>query len=313
MLQISEVVEVRPGSISDLKKGDIILEWFDSWKWQDYTSVSVQASKNLRVLPASVAALVPLTYFLGGVGQTGLSAYFGILGEASPSVSDIVVISGAAGAVGTVVGQLAKQRGSFVVGICGSDEKAHSLVAELGFDGAVNYKSGALESNLDKALQGRKATIYFDNVGGNLSDLIITSFMGPKSQVVICGQIDMYNTDKEYPPALGREAEESRRALDITRERYLVFNYEQKFAAGLRHLLVLAAGGELKLIETYRHGLENAPQAFCDMMAGKNNGKMLVACVPNEDLPFNLRFYNALRSYIPAFLKKHIAANYVKV
>ena len=290
-----------------MKSGDIVLEWFDSWEWKEYCGLSVEGSKNLKVLPAAVAALVPVTYFLGGVGQTGLSAFFGILGEASPKPSDTVIISGGGGAVGTVVGQLAKQKGSYVVGICGSDEKGQRLVADLGFDSAVNYKSNSLEEDLQKALAGRKASIYFDNVGGNLSDTIVSKFMQPNAQVIICGQIDMYNSSKQYPPPLGNQAEEVRLKLNIKRDRYLVFNYENEFTGALRELLGLAASGKLKLVETFESGLKNAPKAFCDMMGGKNNGKMLVACVPNHELPTKLRFFNALRMVLPSFVKQHLA------
>jgi NADPH-dependent curcumin reductase CurA len=149
---IGEVIDVRPGAETSLKVGDIVLDWFDGWGWSSVAEFNAEQAAKLKVLPVELAAMIPLTYTMGGTGQTGLSAYFGILGEVDPSEKDIVIISGAAGAVGTVAGQLAKRRGARVIGICGSDSKCRVLVDELGFDCAVNYKLGRTEELLAEAL-----------------------------------------------------------------------------------------------------------------------------------------------------------------
>mmetsp|Transcript_19902 Transcript_19902/g.25815 ORF Transcript_19902/g.25815 Transcript_19902/m.25815 type:complete len:363 (+) Transcript_19902:90-1178(+) len=237
---IGEIVHVSNNVKSDLKKGDLVLEWFDAWEWRNYVGFNEEEAKSLKVIPAEMECLLPVTLTLGMVGQTGLSAYFGILGEASPQSSDTLIISGAAGAVGTTVGQLAKSRGAKVIGICGSSEKGDILTQELGFDAYVNYKSGnSLEQELSSVLGDDKATLYFDNVGGEMSDTIVSQFMAPNSQVIICGQIDMYDTDKEYPPPLGDVAAGVAKDLGIRRERYLVFNYADRFSEGKSSLAAL--------------------------------------------------------------------------
>lgn len=280
------------------KKGAILLDFFDSWPWQDIVlenDLKTDHIKQLKKLPDNSGLLFPVSLYLGTVGQTGVSAFFGILGElnpnedfekvekvedlAKPDENDIILVSGAAGAVGSVVGQLSKLKKAKVIGICGSNEKGKVLIDQLGFDGFVNYKSKTLKEDMNEVLNNRKSSVYFDNVGGNLSNLIISEFLEDEAKVIICGQIDSYNSDEEYPPKLPKDIIEVISKKRIERERYLVFKYEKYFEKSMKLLANLTAKGQLKSLETKQFGIEKAPEAFCDMMDGKNTGKMIVQCV----------------------------------
>ena len=168
----------------------------------------------------------------------------------------MLVVSGAAGAVGSAVGQLARRSGAAVVGICGTDAKADALL-DLGFSSAVNYQSEALAADLDAALDGREVTHYFDNVGGDLSDLVI-SRMRAEGTVILCGQIASYDSDVPYPPPLPAATADLVRERRISRERYLVLDHKAHFAAALAEVAALVAGGELR---TPRRATPAAPAA----------------------------------------------------
>eukprot|EP00924_Labyrinthula_sp_SR-Ha-C_P001633 maker-scaffold_18-snap-gene-4.44-mRNA-1 protein AED:0.01 eAED:0.01 QI:61/1/1/1/1/1/2/170/427 len=308
---ISQVIKV-PTSSSLFKKDDIVLEFFDSWPWKStYNTSDSSRLSSLKKVSENFFFFLPVSLTLSTIGQTGVSAFFGLFGELNgqkqfnsiadfkrPNSDDVVIISGAAGAVGLAVGQLAKLKGAKVFGVCGQDEKGLKLVEDYGFDGYVNYKSQSLETDLESVLSGKKASIYFDNVGGKLSDLVVSKFMRTNSDVIICGQIDMYDTDENYPPPLGKKAENVRQKLTIKRERYLVFNYEKYFNSAIEELARLVFIGKLKAPETIYHGLNQAPAAFCDMMKGGNFGKMIVQCVQDRDLPLKLRLGKFLQEIV---------------
>ncbi|XP_053240033.1 prostaglandin reductase 2 isoform X3 [Podarcis raffonei] len=163
---------------------------------------------------------------------------------------------------------------SRVVGICGTDEKCSILVSEMGFDAAINYKKEDVAQRLHE-LCPAGVDVYFDNVGGDISDTVISQ-MNLNSHIILCGQISQYNKDVPYPPPLPPAIEEIRKVRNITRERFLVLNYVEKFAASTMQLCQWIKEGKLKAKETVVKGLENIGAAFQSMMSGGNIGKQIV-------------------------------------
>ncbi|WAQ98423.1 PTGR2-like protein, partial [Mya arenaria] len=201
-------------------------------------------------------------------------------GHISPGANQTCVVSGAAGATGNLAGQIAKLGGcKRVVGICGSDEKCEHLRTELGFDATVNYK----QSDISEALRQtcpNGIDVYFDNVGGTISETVIKQ-MNPDSHVILCGQIAVYNKDLPYPPPISEEIQAVIKERNITRERFLVLTYQEKFQEGLKQLQEWYMGGQLKVPEFVHEGIESAPEAFVNMMTSVKQtrvGKQLV-CV----------------------------------
>ncbi|XP_062863180.1 prostaglandin reductase 2 isoform X2 [Trichomycterus rosablanca] len=190
-----------------------------------------------------------LSYILGAVGMPGLTALFGVRekGHVIPGTGQTMVISGAAGACGSLAGQIGRLDGcERVVGICGSDEKCQTLVSELGFTSAVNYKKGdILKALKDSCPNG--VDIYFDNVGGPISDTVISQ-MNSGGHVILCGQISQYNLDVPYPPPLSDKTQQTLREKNITRERFMVLNYMEKHNEGLELLGQWVMTGQIKKI-----------------------------------------------------------------
>ncbi|XP_053142089.1 prostaglandin reductase 2 isoform X2 [Hemicordylus capensis] len=244
-----------------------------SWPWQ--TKAILNGKQLEKIDPQLVGG--QLSYFLGAAGLTGLTALLGIRekGHVSSGANQTMVVSGAAGACGSLAGQIGVLEGcSRVVGICGTDEKCSILVSEMGFDGAINYKKENVAQRL-RELCPAGVDIYFDNVGGDISDAVI-SHMKPNSHIILCGQISQYNKDVPYPPPLPPAMEEIRKKQNITRERFLVLNYMEKFQASTMQLCQWIKEGKLKVRETEVKGLENIGAAFQSMMSGGNIGKQIV-------------------------------------
>uniref|UniRef100_UPI00398E3A1A prostaglandin reductase 2 isoform X2 n=1 Tax=Pristiophorus japonicus TaxID=55135 RepID=UPI00398E3A1A len=218
-----------------------------------------------------------LSHFLGLVGMPGLTSLLGVRlkGHVKPGANQTMVVSGAAGACGMLAGQIGCLEGcSRIVGICGTDEKCQVLVSEMGFDAAINYK----KDNIAEKLQGYcpgGVDIYFDNVGGDISNIIISQ-MNKNSHIILCGQISQYNKDVPYPPPLPPPTQAILKDQNITRERFMVFNYSDKHEAGLLQLSQWLKEGKLKIRETVVNGLENVGAAFQSMMKGGNIGKQIV-------------------------------------
>ncbi|XP_028828287.1 prostaglandin reductase 2 [Denticeps clupeoides] len=265
-------VGVVEASRSDgLCPGDVVT-WFN-WPWQ--THAVLDGSVLQKVDPDMVDGR--LSYFLGAVGLTGLTALLGVRekGHVTPGANQTMVVSGAAGACGSIAGQVGRLDGcGRVVGICGSDEKCRCLVDQLGFSSAVNYRCSDMSAMLREACpQG--IDVYFDNVGGPISDAVIAQ-MNVGGHVILCGQISQYNKDVPYPPPLGEETQEALRSKNITRERFMVLNYMEKQPAALLQLSQWVRRGDIKVLETVVNGIENMGAAFCSMMAGGNVGKQVV-------------------------------------
>ncbi|CAI9549799.1 unnamed protein product [Staurois parvus] len=203
-----------------LKVGDIVTSF--NWPWQ--TKCILDGSTLKKVDPNLVDG--HLSHLLGAVGMTGLTAFLGVKekGHVIPETNQTVVVSGAAGACGSLAGQIGHLLGcSHIVGICGTNEKCAVLTSELGFDEALNYKEPGLGERL-RVCCPDGVDIYFDNVGGEISDIVISQ-MKKSSHVILCGQISQYNKDVPYPPPLNPQTDSILKERNITRERFLVLNY----------------------------------------------------------------------------------------
>jgi len=244
-------------------KGDIVEGMLG---WQEY---AVSDGSGLRKVDPKLA---PISTALGVLGMPGLTGYFGLLDVANPRSDETVMISGAAGAVGSVAGQIAKIKGCRVVGSAGSDTKINYLVGELGFDAAFNYRSIENHYEALKEICPDGINVYFDNVGGAFSDAVFRLLV-PHARVVVCGQISQYNLEKPelgprlLPYLIGRQA----RA-----EGFLVFQFADRYAPALDQLTQWLQEGRLKYREDIVDGIENAPRAFIGMLHGRNMGKQLV-------------------------------------
>ncbi|HWN20712.1 MAG TPA: NADP-dependent oxidoreductase [Gaiellaceae bacterium] len=256
---VGEVVESDDGryAVGELVVGQL--------GWQEYTLARGGA---LRKIDTTVA---PAQAYLHVLGTTGLTAYFGLIDVGRPKPGDTVVVSGAAGAVGQVVGQLARIAGCRTVGVAGGPEKVVELRELYGYDVGIDYKADDVNAALKDACP-RGVDVYFDNVGGALSETIFRR-LALGARVAVCGQISQYNlTEPEFAPrSLG--------FLIVFRARlegFLVSDYAHRFDEGLTRLGALLAEGRLTYREDVTEGLEHAPRAFIGMLRGENRGKTLV-------------------------------------
>ena len=216
--------------------------------------------------------IAPPSYYLGILGMPGLTAYFGLMYIGKPTAGETVVVSGAAGAVGVVVGQIAKIQGCYVVGIAGTDEKVQLLKTEFGFDEAINYKT---TPDIAKAIGDacpKGVDIYFDNVGGEISDAVI-SHINFHGRIPLCWQISSYN-NIETP--VGPRLQPILLKRSILLQGFIIRNYTQQFPEGIQHLAQWVQEGKLKFTETFVHGFEQLPNALVGLFKGENTGKMIV-------------------------------------
>ena len=233
--------------------------------WQEYAAVRGGA---LRRIDTSVA---PPQAYLHVLGTTGLTAYFGLFDVAHPKPGDTVVVSAAAGAVGQVVGQLAKIAGCRAVGIAGGPEKVAELTELYGFDSGIDYKAEDVNARLKETCpQG--VDVYFDNVGGALSETVFRR-LAFGARVAICGQISQYNLTE---PEVATRNLGFLIVLRARLEGFLVSDYAHRFDEGLARLGRWLTAGRLVYREDVTDGLENAPEAFIGMLGGANRGKTLV-------------------------------------
>ncbi len=234
--------------------------------WQEY---AVAQGRELRKIDPSLA---PISTALGVLGMPGLTAYFGLLDICDPQRGETVVVSGAAGAVGMLAGQIAKIKGCRVVGVAGSDAKISWLLDELGFDAAFNYKAAADCYSKLKELCPAGVDVYFDNVGGAITDAVVR-LINVKARISVCGQISQYNLEKPEvgPRWLGQLIIKQAKV-----QGFLVSGYAERFPEALDQLARWLKQGKLKYREDIAKGIESAPQAFIGMLQGKNQGKQLV-------------------------------------
>lgn len=250
-------------SQSDLfKKGDFVL---GSLAWQEY---SIAKDNSVRKIDPSLA---PVSAYLSVLGMTGLTAYFGLLDIGKPKEGETVVVSGAAGAVGSIVGQIAKIKGARVVGIAGSDDKINYLVNELGFDAAINYKKEEIRAALKEACPNG-IDVYFENVGGKISDAILPR-LNNFARIPVCGAISAYNNEVAD---IGPRVQTYLIKTSSLMQGFTVGNYSSRFGEGAKALAGWLKEGKLKYEETITEGFEHTIDAFLDLFKGVNLGKSLV-------------------------------------
>ncbi|KAJ4287343.1 hypothetical protein N0V90_012741 [Kalmusia sp. IMI 367209] len=246
-----------------------------------WTEYAVVKDKHLQALDLPEGA-VP-TDALSVLGMTGLTAYFGILDVGQVKKGDFVVVSGAAGATGSVVGQIAKIKGAKVLGLAGGDDKVKWLKEELGFDEALNYKDPEFKEKFRAATKGL-IDVYFDNVGGEILDLALARAK-PHARFVICGAISQYNKSKPEGPKNYLMVI----AMRIRMQGFIVFDYEKQYPEARKQLAQWLSEGKLKRKETIvKGGLTKAEQALVDLYNGVNTGKLLVEVAKPEDVKAKL-------------------------
>lgn len=208
---------------------------------------------------------------LGCLANPGNSAFYGFFDLCKPKKGDVVVVSGAAGAVGSLVGQLSKiKECKMVIGFAGSDEKCKWLETEMGFDKAINYKRADIQEELRRAAPDG-IDCYFDNVGGSLSSIVIDQ-MRMFGRISVCGSISNYNDQQTFVPAFTTFHRRNLRMEGFMNYRWI----NQWLDEGMYEMLQYIKDGKVKCHETITEGFENTPQAFIDMMRGKNFGKAIV-------------------------------------
>jgi NADPH-dependent curcumin reductase len=258
---VARVVESRN---SDYEPEELVLGTFG---WQDYAI----AGKD-DILPVTkIQEGVPPTWPLSVLGITSLTAYFGLEEIAKPLPGETVAITGAAGATGSVTGQIAKIKGCTVIGIAGGKEKCQRLVDELGFDAAIDYK-GERTSHRLRELAPEGVNVFWDNVGGELLEAGISN-LAMHARVVLCGAISTYNAE-EPPP--GPRNYMNLLVKRARMEGFVVFDYLPRAEEAISALVRWVGEGKLRVDEDVREGLESAPSALVSLFDGTNTGKLLV-------------------------------------
>ena len=257
---VGEVIESRH---PDFKAGDLA---FGDCGWQEYAAVPGQ---SLMKQPH----VTPLSNLLSVYGVSGMTAYFGVTEVGRARSGETVVISAAAGAVGTFAGQIAKILGCRVVGIAGGGEKCRWLTDELGYDAAVDYKSGPIGDTL-KAACPEGIDVYFDNVGGEIFETAL-SLMKMHGRIACCGVISTYDTTSQ--PAHGPRGVPFLLVVKrLTMRGFIVSDFFGRRDEALAQLRAWVDGGRLKVIEDVVEGFENLPDALIGLLRGKNRGKRMV-------------------------------------
>ncbi|XP_075416428.1 prostaglandin reductase 1 isoform X1 [Tenrec ecaudatus] len=237
-----------------------------------WTTHSISDGTGLETLPAEWPDTLPQSLALGAVGMTGLTAYFGLLDICGVKGGETVMVNAAAGAVGAVVGQIAKLKGCTVVGAAGSDDKV-AYIKKLGFDVAFNYKTiESLEETLKKASPDGY-DCYFDNVGGEFSNVVIPQ-MKKYGRIAICGAISTYNSTRPLPPGPPAEIVIYQ---ELRMEGFIVSRWQGAVRQkALKDLLTWVSEGKIQYREDVKEGFENMPAAFMGMLKGDNLGKTIV-------------------------------------
>ncbi len=216
-------------------------------------------------------ALAPLPVYLGTLGMPGMTAYFGLLEVGEAKEGDTVVVSGAAGAVGQVVGQVAKIKGCRVVGIAGGAEKCRYVVDELGFHACIDYKNDDLKDGLKQHCP-KGVDVYFDNVGGDILDTVLTR-LAPGARIAICGAISQYNNMETV------KGPSNYMSLLVNRARmqgFVVFDYADRYMEAAMQMGQWMAQGKLKTREDIVEGLETFPETLLKLFHGENMGKLVI-------------------------------------
>src|ERR1700742_4444828 len=256
------IAEVVASKAPGLAAGDLV---FADTGWQDYASLP---AKHLTKMPK----IEPMTHLLSIFGIAGLTAYFGLLEIGKPKSGETVVVSAAAGSVGSIVGQIAKIKGCHVVGIAGGADKCHWLKSELGFDAAVDYKDGAVFKAL-RAAAPKGIDVYFDNVGGDILEACLAQ-MNNYGRIACCGAISQYDG---APSAHGPRGVPGLIVVKrLVMQGFIVMDFMAQREKALAELQAWTKSGRLKVQEDVIDGLENTPQALIGLLAGENRGKRMI-------------------------------------
>lgn len=235
---------------------------------QEYAALD--AARLFKVDPK----LAPLPTFLNTLGMPGMTAYFGLLDVGAPNEGDTVVVSGAAGAVGATVGQIAKIKRCRAVGIAGGAAKCRYLIDELGFDAAIDYKAEDVRKSL-RTHCPNGVNVYFDNVGGDILDIVLTQ-IARHARIVVCGAISQYNNTT---PIKGPSNYLSLLVNRARMEGMVVFDYASRYPNAINDIAAWIAAGKLKSREDIVEGLENFPEALLKLFSGENFGKLVLKVV----------------------------------
>lgn len=256
---VGQVVESKS---SRLEKGDMVTGMLG---WQQYSLAKESAVRKIDI------TIAPATAYLSVLGMTGLTAYFGLLDIGQPKEGETVVVSGAAGAVGSTVGQIAKIKGAHVVGIAGSDEKTAYLINDLGFDATINYKTEDVKTALGKACPNG-IDVYYENVGGEIGDAVLP-LLNKFARIPVCGAISAYN-NKEAD--VGLRVQSYLIKTSALMKGFTVGDYSSRFKEGSVALAGWLQEGKIQYEETITEGFDNTIDAFLDLFKGANLGKAIV-------------------------------------
>ncbi|WP_194767487.1 NADP-dependent oxidoreductase [Tamlana sp. I1] len=262
-IQSGIVAKVMASKNEKFAVGDFVSGML-AWKTQQTST-----GEGLTKVDASNA---PLSAYLGVLGMTGLTAYLGLNQIGKPVAGETLVVSGAAGAVGSIVGQIGKILGLHVIGIAGTDEKIELLKTEFGFDAGINYNTSKDINAELKKLAPNGVDIYFDNVGGPISDAVLFN-INKFARLIICGAISVYN-NTDIPKSISVQPFLVKNSALM--QGFIVSNYAEKFPAAITHLSRWLAEEKLTYAETIVDGFDQIPNAFIDLFEGKNKGKMIV-------------------------------------
>lgn len=257
---------VEQSNNPDFKPGDIVQPL--DLGWQDYVVTSM--AQKLMVTPD-----LPILAYMSALGMTGVTAYFGLLDIGKPKPGETVVVSAAAGAVGSIVGQIAKIKGCRVVGLAGSDDKCRWVVDDLGFDACINYRTeNVLEALKRECPKG--IDVYFENVGGEILDAVLT-LINLEARIPLCGLISTYNADGPVPgPYMFRNILMKRALI----KGFIVIDYFPRIAEFAAEMGPWVASGQIKWRVDVEQGLENAPTVLNKLFTGGNTGKLVVQIGP---------------------------------
>ena len=262
-IQSGVIAKVLESKNDKFKAGDFVSGMLN---WQ---TTQISNGEGLTKIDPSKA---PLSAYLGILGMTGLTAYTGLTEIGKPKAGETLVVSGAAGAVGSVVGQIGKILGLKVIGIAGTDEKIELLKSKFGFDAGINYKTTKDMKAAIAEAAPNGVDIYFDNVGGPISDAVLVN-INRLARIIVCGAISVYN-NTEAPKSLSVQPFLVKNSALM--QGFIVSNYTDKFPEAMKQLSTWLAEDKLTYSETIVKGFDNIPSAFIDLFEGKNKGKMVV-------------------------------------
>jgi NADPH-dependent curcumin reductase CurA len=263
------VAEVVQSNSSKVKVGDVVVAFID---WANYTVVHEKAIS--QVVDQEKFKSFPLHAWVGLLGMPSFTAYVGLVKIGTPKKGETLYVSAAAGAVGQVVGQIGKRLGLRVVGSAGSDDKVSSLVENLGYDAAFNYKTQPIAETLRK-LCPNGIDIYFENVGGEMLDIVLTQ-MNQNGRIPVCGMISQYNK-----AGSGEEEYGVKNLINVLSKRllmqgFIIGDHYHHYPEFLEFMVKNTADGKFVYETTIEKGIENAPKAFIGLLEGKNKGKQLL-------------------------------------